>query len=258
MTPEERKRYLLHAYKYLPSKIEDATRIINDGINAMQSPILSISFGKDSVVMANLILTRYPQSPLVYVNCGLGDEWPDTERVKQEWLARWNCDFTELEGPSILEYFEQSGLFLQDEEPDATKRKAEKQYSHSLGTILDNYSHRNGFDGSFIGLRREESRNRDRLFQMRGSLYYAKGRRLWVSCPLENWTGADIWAYIVFNNLPYNELYDLSPVSRESARNGAMFGTRGFRYGRLGLLKQMYPSEFNQLATKYPEIRRYL
>ena len=258
MTIEERKMYQIYGYRMLPRRIEEAKTRILAGLKAMKNPTISMSFGKDSTVLSHL-LRQTRTLPLIYVDCGEGDEWPDTARVKTEFLQRCPAPLIVLQGPSILQAFEEGGYFL-EESPNTTKKQnAEKRYNQSLGKIIDNYLHQNGYDGSFMGLRREESHNRNRLFAMRSSLYFAKTRGLWACCPLETWTGKDVWAYIVKYELPYNELYDKAVRGgRERARNGAMSGNVGYRYGRLAELKLTNPRWFNQLCKKYPEIRQFV
>lgn len=208
--------------------------------------------------MVHLLLSLEPSLPVMYVNCGEWDEWPDTLRVKREFLARFPCEFIELSGPSIIEFYREAGLYIQDEEIDRAARQAQRRYGESLGVALDDEAIRRGFDGAFIGLRKEESNNRARLFAMRGSLYYAETRKLWACHPLVYWSARDVWAYIVKYDLPYNELYDLAPQGREMARNGAMLGTRSARYGRLTQIKRMYPEWFNRFAAEFPEVRSYV
>lgn len=258
MHSTEKKRYLLHARRALPKKRVSAVERIEAGFAKIPNPVISLSFGKDSLVMTHLILTHFQKLPVVYVDCGLGDEWPDTERVIREFLEICPCELITLRGPSILEAFRESGFFL-EEAPELTgNRAAEKRYNASLVETIDTYCQQRGHGGSFVGLRRQESRNRDRLFTMRSACYYAKTRGLYVCCPLEHWTAVDIWAYIVEQGLPYNELYDISTVGRELARNGAMFGNIGHRYGRLVELKRTYPDWFHRLVKEFPEIRRYV
>jgi 3'-phosphoadenosine 5'-phosphosulfate sulfotransferase (PAPS reductase)/FAD synthetase len=241
-------------------QIERSLHIIDSGLNRIRSPYISMSFGKDSIVMSHLIWSHYPgTSPMMYVNCGEFDEWPDTPRVKSEFLALFpSCTFIELSAPSIWEFYKSVGFYIQDEETTPETRQAQRKYAASLGKVLDSEANRRGYDGSFIGLRAEESHTRYRLFAMRGNLYYAKTRDEWTCCPLEKWTSKDIWAYIVTNSLPYNELYDLAPEGRELARNGAMFGTRSARYGRLVFFKHVYPDLFNRFADQFPEARAYV
>lgn len=240
-------------------QIERSLRIIENGLKTMTAPYLSISFGKDSLVMAHLIWSHFPGIPGLYVNCGEFDEWPDTPRVKQAFLALFpQANFTELQAPSIFEVYQSVGFYIQDEETTRDARKAQRDYSKSLAEALDNEAKKRGYDGAFIGLRAEESYNRSRLFFMRGNFYFAKERGAWACHPLEKWTSKDIWAYIVSHGLPYNELYDLAPEGRELARNGAMFGSRSARYGRLAFFKRVYPELFNRFAAEFPEVRLYV
>jgi len=208
--------------------------------------------------MVHLLLQIEPNLPIMYVNCGDFDEFPDTARVKEKFISRTRCNLIELEGPSIIEFYRRAGFYVQDEEQLQEARAAQREYGHSLGDVLDNEARRRDFDGSFIGIRKEESNNRKRLFAMRGELYFAKTRELWACYPIAYWTARDIWAYIVKYDLPYNELYDLAPEGRELARNGAMFGSRSARYGRLKFLQQMYPDWFNRFAAEFPEVRCYV
>lgn len=262
MMPEnERQKYLLYSHlRQFDYKVQQAQRIANQGFEAMDRPCASMSFGKDSTVMIHLLWQHNPELPVMYVNCGRWDEWPDTPRVKQEFLARFpDSFFIELQGPGIMEAYIQAGeMYIQDEEISPAAKKAQRDYGDSLAEVLDGEAKKRGYDGSFIGCRKEESDNRRRLFAMRGPLYFAKTRGQWACHPLAFWSSQDIWAYIVKYNLPYNELYDLDPQGREMARNGAMFGTRSARYGRLVFLKKMYPNWFNHFAAQFPEVRSYI
>lgn len=239
-------------------KIVQARRIAERGFDTMYPSFASLSFGKDSMAMVHLLLAMKPDLPVMYVNCGKWDEWPDTSRVKAEFLAQFSCDFTELRGPSVIEGYREAELFIQDEADSKEARKAQHDYGKSLGEILDAEARRRRYHGAFIGVRKDESNNRSRLFAMRGPLYYAETRGLWACHPLAYWSARDVWAYIVECNLPYNELYDLDPRGREKARNGAMFGTRSARYGRLVFLRQMYPDWFNRFAAEFPGVRNYV
>ena len=259
MTPEERKLYQLHAFRYLPKRVAEANKIIDAGLEQMQSPMISMSFGKDSVVMAHLILAVAPSTPVVYERCEDFNEWPDTQRVKEEFLGRFSCEYHEVIGPSLIDTFREAGFYIQDETESIRARQAQKQYSRLKKETLNRFARENGHAGSFIGMRLDESVKRRALFLKRGPLYFASGRGLWACNPLAFWKAADTWAYILDKNLPYDELYDKNPVGRENARNGAMCGTRGATFfGRMTQLKQMYPSIFNQFAAEFPEVRRFL
>jgi 3'-phosphoadenosine 5'-phosphosulfate sulfotransferase (PAPS reductase)/FAD synthetase len=240
-------------------QIDQSMRLIDKALDKISSPYISMSFGKDSTVMAHIILSIYPHIPMLYVDCGEFDEWPDTSRVKTEFMMLFpDSTLVELKSISIWHVYQSVGFYIQDEEVSRETRNAQRAYSVSLGKTLDEEARKRGLNGSFIGMRADESNNRDRLFKMRGDLYFAKTRSMWASNPIAHLSSKDVWAYIAKNNLPYNSLYDMAPEGREMARNGAMFGTRSARYGRLALLKKAYPDLFNRFAAEFPDVRGYV
>jgi 3'-phosphoadenosine 5'-phosphosulfate sulfotransferase (PAPS reductase)/FAD synthetase len=260
MIPRERAFYLAHAsLAAFWRKVHLAQSVIEAGLSKMIHPYISMSFGKDSTVMTHLVLSIIPNIPVIYVNCGEFDEWPDTPRVRDEFLRRFPCDFHETTGPSIIGAYEAVGhVYTQDCEETSAAKRAQREYGKSLEIAIVAKARELGCDGGFLGMRAEESFNRSRLFGMRSNLYHVDERQMWTCCPLERWTGRDVWAYLVFHDLPYNELYDLHPMGREKARNGAMTGTRLSTMGRMSWLKRMYPDWWNRLMQRFPEIAREL
>lgn len=240
-------------------RLQCSVVLIDDMMRKCSKPYISLSFGKDSVAMTRLILSLYPETVVIYVNCGEFDEWPDTERVKNAFLKKLPCEFYEIYGPSIIEYYRQAGYaYVQDEQTGKRANKAQREYGASLAMTIEARAKELECDGVFMGLRRDESWTRGHLFRKRGAMYYAKTRQAWTCCPIERWSAKDVWAYIVKYDLPWNELYDLDPRGREIARNGAMIGTRSARYGRLSMLKQMYPVWWNRFVDEFPDIARWI
>lgn len=255
----EKSGYLAHAmlpvYK---NKIQRSAEIIQQALATIQKPYIGMSFGKDSLVMSHMILKIAPSIPLIYVDCGEFDEWPDTPRVKKRFIEMTGCQLIELTAPSIIEFYRKAGhVYIQDGEQTKEELKIQREYSRSMMTVVLAYVREHGYDGGFIGMRKSESIIRRMLLKKRGELYFGKTNGIWSCCPVSHWTGKDIWAYIYQHDLPYNELYDLSP-NREIARNGAMVGTRGMWCGRVGGLRQMYPDWYNRLVMEFPEIDRWL
>lgn len=65
-----------------------------------------------------------------------------------------------------------------------------------------------GFDGVFVGLRKEESGKRKRRMLAGGR--FGPIDECW---PLADWTWMDVWAYLVSHDVPYHSLYDqVAPV----------------------------------------------
>lgn len=262
MKPVERAGYLAHAqtarYK---RRVTWAEAISARAADHMQRPYISMSFGKDSLAMTEIVLRAWPDAPVVYVDCGEFDEWPDTPRVIEAWRATHPCRFVRLEGPSIVDYYRRAGhVYYQDHEETPEARRIQREYGESLERVILDWARAEseGCDGGFIGMRAEESHWREFQLRKRGPIYYAEGRGMWTCCPLADWSARDVWACIVAHDLPYNELYDLHPRGRELARNGAMIGTRGSAMGRLSWLKQMYPDWWLRLVAEFGDVAREL
>ena len=256
------EKYLLHAKLNIFQEKVRLTRDFMVGCEAQYGPLaLSVSWGKDSLVMAHL--ARDLSLPYVWLSCGEFDDWPDTEEVAERFCKRWPVKVHKVGCMSVAECYRTAGRFYVFAETQEQK-KADRLYSDSFietitGTIRDM-----GCKGSFIGLRAEESRGRLRLLRFRGRLLYSKTHRLWECFPLAWWTGRDIWAYIFAYDIPYSEMYDLYP-DREKARNGAMFaatipniGGMDTYFGQFALLKRHYPELFNRFAAEFPEVRCYV
>jgi len=256
MQSSERLLYLAHAsLPIFRQRIILANSVIKAGLEKMQRPYISMSFGKDSTVMTHLLLQAIPDAPVIYVNCGEFDEWPDTPRVRDEFLRRFRCNFHEIVAPSIFDFYSAAGYITTDYGDDNLARKLENLYDKSLEKAIVKKARELYCDGGFLGMRAAESINRARLFNWKKNPYYAAGRKMWVSCPLEKWTARDIWAYIVKNNLPYNELYDLLPSGRELARNGTMMWMDN---DQASFARRFYPNVWNRFICRFPEIAREL
>lgn len=241
----------------LKNRIGQSLRLIAEMFDICQTPYISMSFGKDSLVMTDLILKYYPKTPVIYGYCGKFDEWPDTPRVRDEFLKRHpNCNFYQVEGPSIIEYYRRVGyVYIQDKEITPDERKWQREYGASLEKAILEKAKQLECDGAFIGMRKAESRDRARLVVMRSEIYFADTRQMWTCLPVAQWTAKQVWGYIVQNDIIWNELYDIDPRGREKARNGAMFGTRGDTgLGRMSMMRRMYPALWNEFLQEFPEI----
>ena len=63
-----------------------------------------------------------------------------------------------------------------------------------------------GFDAAFVGMRRDESKNRDRVLRQQQT-QYLRTRLILRSAPLANWRLDDAWAYTISRGLPVHHGY---------------------------------------------------
>ncbi len=134
----------------------------------------------------------------------------------------------------------------------------QKQIYRLKKTSSERWAESYGFNGVFLGLRKEESQGRQMSLTIRSPIYQMKSG-FWKCCPLANWTGKDVWAYIISKDLVYPEFYNFTALgdSREWIRSASWVTTDGANKGRLVWLKYYYPQYYRQLLREFPEVGRY-
>lgn len=193
MNKYKQKRFLLHSknneYK---SKVEHSLQIIREAFNK-NNCYVSFSGGKDSTVLTHLALSVDSESWVWHWDYG-DDLMP--RPIENEVIS----NLKELGAVNII----------------VNKRKGDgadtssgyKQFFKQIYLNKETYNWNMGL----IGIRRAESTTRKNKYTN-----YFQDENCY---PLLDWTFEDIWAYIVSNNLPYPQVYDLysSVVGYENSR----------------------------------------
>jgi len=233
----EKKLFLLHAK--LPAfrrKVEEAQRITLDAFLESEKWHLALSGGKDCGCVLELIRGLGLSVPSVFSD----DEWwlPETE----QYLNRLKASGVDLRwirtNAKHAEWFSTSGDY--DGIPD--------------------YARQHGFEGVFLGLRKDENSYRRKGLGRRGLLYFSKKDSAWQCSPIGNWSVRDVWAFIFSKGLDYNRAYDrLSEIGieRERQRIGPFAVERAIGYGQLAILKRGWPEQFRRFAESHPEAANY-
>lgn len=184
-----------------------------------------VSWGKDSVVVAGMLMEIRPETPLVWVRVHPVDN-PDCEAVRDAFLARFSgCNYSEVQtymeigpgvrrGTGILE----SGFRL------AAERHGDRHVS---------------------GVRGDESAAR-KLRVMKHGENTAR-----TCAPLAWWSGADVFAYLHMKDLPVHPAYAMShggTLDRERIRVASIGGSRGDGMGRREWERRYYAEESAALA----------
>lgn len=146
---------------------------------------VSVSWGKDSIVLAHLALSVNPSITLVHWASEQERHIANFDQVRDDFLTRFGsgCRYIEVADAALM----QGKLSING-----------RQWSRD-----------NGFDGVLMGLTREESRARKMTLSKgdANNIYtYSDGMRR--GCPLANWTVDDITAYVAANGLKMLDLYE--------------------------------------------------
>ncbi len=199
-------------------------RLENESIEIMRevaaetrNPVMLYSVGKDSSVMLHLAQKAFhpsaPPFPLMHVDT--------TWKFKE--MYRFRDEAAKRAGMRLIVHINQQGVA--DGVGPITHGSAyhtQVMKTESLKQALDLYK----FDAAFGGARRDEekSRAKERVFSFRSethawdpknqrpelwNLYNARvrGRESMRVFPLSNWTEADIWQYILREDIPIPSLY---------------------------------------------------
>jgi sulfate adenylyltransferase subunit 2 len=212
----------------MKQQLEHLERLENESIEIMRevaaearNPVMLYSVGKDSSVMLHLAQKAFypsaPPFPLMHVDT--------TWKFREMYTFRDQA--AKRAGMRLIVHINQQGVddginpFVHGSAYHTHVMKTE-----SLKQALDLYK----FDAAFGGARRDEekSRAKERVFSFRSeahawdpknqrpelwSLYNArvKGRESMRVFPLSNWTEADIWQYILAEDIPIPSLYFAAP-----------------------------------------------
>ena len=226
------------------AKTERSKNIIMQALKLCKNPYVSFSCGKDSSVLAHLVLDIKKDVPLRFLSSG------ETRLVH-------NVD-------RIIEHFKDKGAVIHEinidrvfspEWKDATWTEQRKAGRGDLEKLNEG-----GYDCVIMGLRKEESRNRQislTAIKTEGfppyTYRYKSG--LIRCCPLAEWTTIAVAAYIASKGLPVLDWYEYEGIE---GRTTARLTGDAVRQNVLIYLKQKDPGSFNKLVARFPEFGLYI
>lgn len=250
----EKEKYRLHAK--LPvhkRRLQRTCEIIKAALGEIAKPYAAISFGKDSMVMAHLLIQHMPDIPMVWSDRGEEAELPETYAYINEVKKKYNLNL-EIVKPEISQFEIYRRYGLPDVDEGVTRAIVTQI---NIIRVFAKYTKENGNDGYFQGLRADESQGREKMARSYGPLFLRKKDNMIVCNPLLWWTGRDIWAYIVANEIPYHPEYDNDRFkNRELVRLSNWSGLYMARKGRVAELKYYHPELYRKLVKEFPEVSR--
>jgi|YNPMSStandDraft_2_1061718.scaffolds.fasta_scaffold07640_2 phosphoadenosine phosphosulfate reductase len=189
MTAEWRETFRLWSRTEQHTRaLHEARAIIERALESAQKPYIAYSGGKDSTVMAHLVLQYVPDTMVLHWDYGRAFV---PEPIQREILRN-----ARLIGVRNLR-IETSPLYAK-----LGRRAQNVLGKHMIGKLLPQLA-AEGYDLAFVGLRKQESSKR--AIRLRTN----KALSVIPEChPLANWDWRDVWAYIVTHKLPYLSLYD--------------------------------------------------
>lgn len=213
---------LVHG-RTLDSKIEKALGDIRDF--ASRACYCSVSWGKDSTVLAHLVAISGYRIPLVWVRVEPIAN-PDCQHVITRFVQRWNPIYTEI----------------------VVQCKKDRDGYHATGTLERGVDLAQQEFGCrrITGVRADESRER-LLARLRfGSVTDDNCK------PLSDWTAQDVFGYLARFDLPIHPAYAMlggGRYDRDWLRVASLGGRRGDGHGRAEWEREYYGDVLNRLQV---------
>ncbi len=249
MPDDRRLRFLLHARTSgYAQRIMQAENVIRMALDRVTHPHIGLSTGKDSTVMADLVWRQRPDIPAVYfdADCAFPESYAylDALAAAGRPIIRWPCEplletFARLGGPTA---------------PGIERATMESTVYAPIRSLLATYA----FDGTFLGLRMDESHGRMKVAQVRGQLFWRSRDTQWECLPMARLRYEDVWAYIVSRDVVYNAAYDRMWEMPESTQRVSYWaGETARASGRYVFLRREYPDLYNRFVARFPEVGGY-
>jgi len=178
-------------------KTGHAMQVLRDALEAHRGKIaLACSFGGPAgMVLLDIVAELDRSVPVYYLDTGL--LFAETYALTQRVSARYGIEPLAVRPELTVE--EQNGrygeaLWVRDPDACCQLRKVEPQRAFLAA-----------FDAWITGLRRDRANTRSAVpFAARDE----RSGGLAKIAPLADWTDADVWAYVVRHDVPYNPLND--------------------------------------------------
>lgn len=249
------KIYQLHSQtRSFKQKVLEAIQIIEDfpkvsGLSLDQF-YSTCSAGKDSTVLSVLCNRAFPGIKIFSEkdNFDFPEEIPYLENIAAK--ENWNLEIVNVAiNPNQI----------QNDICDEIHSRGIEFSDQFFYNVIAKFKKKYGYQGVYLGLRRQESKQR-RINLYQKSPIYQKKDGEWICNPLHNWNGKDIFGFLIKEKLPILSVYKkLKFISTPEKIRKSWYlpGARACE-GQVQWLKYYYPELFNQLVEWFPLIRSYL
>jgi phosphoadenosine phosphosulfate reductase len=174
-----------------PASAEDVLRFAVERFHPRL--YVACSFQKEASVIMDLLVRIEPTVHFFTLDTGLlfRETYETWDRVENH----YGIEIDRQAGISLAEQSNRYGERLWERDPDLCCEERK---------VIPLRDRLKGADAWVAGLRREQSRTRSSTKK----IAWDKRHGLWKVNPLAEWSEAEVWAYIMANDVPYHPLHD--------------------------------------------------
>ena len=174
-----------------PASAEDVLRFAVERFHPRL--YVACSFQKEASVIMDLLVRIEPAVHFFTLDTGLlfRETYETWDRVENH----YGIEIDRQAGISLAEQSNRYGERLWERDPDLCCEERK---------VIPLRDRLKGADAWVAGLRREQSRTRSSTKK----IAWDKRHGLWKVNPLAEWSEAEVWAYIMANDVPYHPLHD--------------------------------------------------
>lgn len=242
-------------------RVEQARSVVRQVMDSHPKRAVMWSGGKDSTALAHLVSELDPAALLVSEKDDL--DYPGEESYIRDLAVRWGATL-EVIRPTVSPADWLTAHACQvDLAEDIHSRAAALSRECFYGVVEEANA---GMDLVFLGLRKEESRGR-MLNRCTRGLVYRKNPTRWnpsgltVCTPLADWSGIDVYAYLLSRNIEPLPVYRcIGFMHRDEPwrlRKSWWIPGAASRKGGIAWLRRYYPSLFQRLRSWFPQATSY-
>lgn len=246
------KFWYVYGQKMFQEKIREAVRYLTKALQEFKNPVITCSYGKDSILTLWLTRTIKKDVPVIFVNTGfeLPDLYKFRKKIKEEWGIK------EIVLPPKHSFWWIVGRHGFPILSKGTTWRYDRRYlpAHYCCLYLkkrplSQYLRKSDFDLVIDGLRKDESQLRNYSINKYGVLHYHKGNRRFRLHPIANITDEEMEEIYRRFKIPYCETYD-KKVEGLINRTGCWCCTLNLKYPKVKFLRLYYPKLWKVLLDK--------
>jgi len=199
-------------------KKQESKKIIKKALKNSKNPIISSSFGKDSVLLIHLVHSIDDSIPIVFNKTGV--QFQETLQYKEKLKKKWDLEVNVVKPKKTFwEIVEEYGYPKTSRNSKTGDKRKPKCCYYLKEEPMKRFIKENEIDLDFVGLIGDEGRQRRWAFIQKGSyIYKHKAWNVMKCIPLIFWTEKDIWEYYDEFDLPKNPAYEKYGIRRTGCK----------------------------------------